>query len=189
MQHLVVQQILDRIPRTRWPVEDFTHHNRVVRGIVMTQQPLGMMLAPGELRTAQQAEKEALIQRIEDFVEVVIAAFRPAESLGSARAANLLRLPRHCFAVLKALVAMVVRRADGLPVYLRNENVRDRPQNRLRSAFQQIGKTHMQLALPQPDRRIERNESPEAYMEGRHWRARPQRPILLLKNGNNVRSH
>ena len=182
MQHLVVEQILDRIAWARWPVKDFADDNGVVRGIVMTQQSLRVMLAPSQLRPPQKSVEEALIQRIEDLFQVVVPAFRSAIALGAACTANLLRLPGNGFTVLKAFVAIIVLAIDRLFIDFGDENMRYGAQHTLRRAFQQIRKAYMQLTFAQPDRRIERDESPEADMKRRHRRARAQRAILLFKN-------
>src|ERR1700722_19035424 len=52
MQHLVIKQILHRITRRSLPVENAAHHNRVVRGIVVAEAPLGGVAAPGKQRPA-----------------------------------------------------------------------------------------------------------------------------------------
>src|ERR1700678_3065848 len=173
VQHLVVQQVLDRVARTRWPVEDPAHHDGVMGSIVVAQQPLGMMLTPGKLRTPQQSIKEALIEHIEDFFEVVITAFGSAITFGSAGMANLLRLPRNSFAVLETLVAMVVRAVDGLLIDLGDEDVRNGVNHGLLRTFEQIRKTDVQFAFAQPDGCIEGDEAPEADVKRWHRRARP----------------
>src|SRR6201996_1600870 len=146
-----------------------------------------MVLAPSQLRTPQQPMKEALIQRVEDLFEIVVAPFWTTVALGSALAANLLGLPRHGLAVLESLVAMIVRAVDRLLVDLGDEDMGNRPQHALRRAFEQIGEAHMQFTLTQTDRRIQRDEAPEADAKRRHGRPRSERPVLLLKDRNYVR--
>ena len=50
------------------------------------------MLAPGELRAAQQPAEEAHVERVEDLFEVVEAALGAEEALVAARVADQLRL-------------------------------------------------------------------------------------------------
>src|ERR1700733_5019342 len=129
-----------------------------MRGVVVAQQTLRMMLAPCKLRAAKQSMEESLVQHIEDLFEVVITPLGTAVALGPARMADLLRLARHGFAILKTLVAMVVRAVDGLFVNLGDQDMRDGMEDRLRRAFQQVRKADMQLAFAQPDGGIEGNE-------------------------------
>jgi hypothetical protein len=67
MQHLMVQQVFDGVARAGRAVKDPARHDRIVRGVVVAQQTLGMMLAPCRLRAAAQTMKESLVQNIEDF--------------------------------------------------------------------------------------------------------------------------
>jgi len=53
MQHLVIEQVFDRIARTGRPVEDTADDDGVVRGVVVAQRALGVVLAPGQLGAAQ----------------------------------------------------------------------------------------------------------------------------------------
>ena len=189
MQHLMVEQVFNRVTGTRRPVENSTHHNCVVRRIVVTKQSLCVMLAPGQLRPSQKSMEETLVQRVENLFEIVVPPLGSADSLRSPRMANLFCLSCYYFAVLKALIAMIVCGTDWFLIYLRDQNMGDCAQHRFRRTLQKIRETHVQLAVSQPDSRVQRDESPKSDMERRHRCARPQRPVLLLKDGNNVLSH
>ncbi len=69
--------------------------------------------------------KNRRVQRIEDFLEIVVAALGTEEALVAARAANQFRLAGYGGAGGKALVAQVLRRVDGLFVELGQQNVGD----------------------------------------------------------------
>ena len=82
-----------------------------------------------------------------------------------------------------------MRRVDRLLVELGQQDMRYSVDDRLRRALQQIGKADMNFALAQPDGGVERGEPPEAHQNRRHGRARAQRPVLLLKDGDKVGRH
>ena len=148
-----------------------------------------MMLAPRQLWTSQQPMEESFVERIEDFIEVVISAFRAAIALGSSRVPDLFRLASDSLTVLKAFVSMIVRAVDRLLVDLRDQNVCDRVQHRDWRALEKVRKTDMQFTVPEPDRCVQGNKTAEPNAKGRHGRARPKRPVFLLKNLNDVLCH
>jgi hypothetical protein len=47
--------------------------------------------------------------------------------------------------------------------------------------LEQVREPHVQLAFPQPNRCVQRGESPEPHIERRKGRARPKLAVLLLK--------
>ena len=74
VQHLVVEQILDRAARCIGPVEDAADHDGVVSRVVVAQHAAGVVGAPREDGSAQQAVEEARVERVEDLVEVEVMA-------------------------------------------------------------------------------------------------------------------
>jgi len=54
----------------------------------MAERALGHVLAPGELWTSEKASEETCVQRVENFFEMVEAAFRAGETLVATRAPN-----------------------------------------------------------------------------------------------------
>src|ERR1700744_4171130 len=96
MQHLVVEKIFDRIAWTRRPVEDFAYDDRVVGRVVMSQQSPRVALAPCQFRPAEQPSEEPHIQRVENFLKVVVAPFRSGVAFAPARGPNQLGLLCDC---------------------------------------------------------------------------------------------
>jgi hypothetical protein len=133
--------------------------------------------------------KEALIERIEDFIEMVVTPLGSAETLGSPGTANMLGLAGDCLAILESFIAMVVGAVDGFLVDFCDENMRNRVQYRLRRALEQIRQAYMQFALAETYRRIQRNESAELDAKLRDRSPRPQCTVFFLKNLNDVFSH
>src|SRR4051812_28944142 len=71
VQHLVVHEILDRITRDPRVVKDPADHDRVVRGVIVTETLPRGVRAPHHVRPAEQAKEESVIQRIKDLVQVI----------------------------------------------------------------------------------------------------------------------
>jgi hypothetical protein len=59
VKHLVVEQVFDGVARAGGAVEDAADDDGVVGGVVVAERALGVVLAPGELGTAEQAAEEA----------------------------------------------------------------------------------------------------------------------------------
>ena len=66
-------------------------------------------------------------------------------------------------------------------VKLGEKDVRDGLQDRGRGAFKQVRETDVQATLAQPDRRIERDESPKFDLKRGHGRTRSKIAIRNLK--------
>ena len=72
VQHLVVEQILNRAAWGVGPVKDAADHDGVVGRVVMAKHAAGMVGAPCEDRAPEKAVEETRIERIEDLVEVEV---------------------------------------------------------------------------------------------------------------------
>ena len=73
-------------------------------------------------------------------------------------------------------------RVERLAIELRDQDVRNGAQHRLRRAFQDVGERNVQAAFAQPDGGVEGGEAAEAHMEGWHGRARADNAIFVLEN-------
>src|SRR5438477_2365398 len=105
VEHLVEEQVLDRVARTGRPVKYPADDDSVVRGVIVAQRALGVVFAPGEFRTSHESAEEAKIQGIEYFVKVIEAAFWTEVALGAARSPNQLGLAGDGGAGRESLVA------------------------------------------------------------------------------------
>jgi len=56
-------------------------------------------------------------------------------------------------------------------------------------ALQQVREAHKELTLAQANRGVQRGKPPKADRDGRHWRSGTQRPVLFLKDRNNISGH
>jgi len=129
------------------------------------------MLAPGELGAAEEATEEPRVERVEDFIQVVIAALGTGEALAAASVADKLGLADHGGAGGETLVTQVMRGVDGLFIELGEQDVGDGADYRLRRAFEKVGKADVDLAFAQADGGVERRKAAEAHRYGRHGSA------------------
>ena len=114
VEHLVVEQVLDGVAGARGAVEDAADDDGVVGGVVVAQGALGVVLAPGELGAAEEPAEEARVEGVEDFFEVVEAAFGTEVALAAAGGADEFGLAGDCGRGGEAFVAQVLRGVDGL---------------------------------------------------------------------------
>src|ERR1051326_1147367 len=136
MQTLMVDDVLDHVPRDLRSVEDTADDNRVMRRVEVSEHGAGALLAPGHLRASEQAVEEARVEVVEDGLEIVDMSLRAGDALASARLADEVDLALQVVAADVSAIARGVVRLDGLAVELGEQNVRDRAQHRFRRAFQ-----------------------------------------------------
>jgi hypothetical protein len=114
VEHLVIEQVLDGVARAGGAVEDAADDDGVVGGVVVAERALGVVLAPGEVGTAEQPAEEARVERVEDLFEIEEAAFGAEVALAAASGADEFGLARDGGRGGEALVAQVVRGSMGL---------------------------------------------------------------------------
>ena len=183
VEHFVVEEVFDGVAGAGGSVEDLADDDGVVGGVVVAEEALGVMLAPGELGTAEEVVEEALVEGVEDLVEVVVAAFGAEDALGSSGGAHLFGLAGNGLGVLEAFVAVIVGLVDGLLVDFGDEDVGDGVEDGFWGAFEEVGEGDVELALAQADGGVERDKSAEADGEGGHGSAWPEGAVLVLKDG------
>jgi hypothetical protein len=125
VEHLVVEEIFDGAAGRVGAVEDAAYDDSVVSGVVVTEHAAGVVSRPGEGGAAKKAVEEARVERLEDFVEVVVMAGGGGEALAAAGLADMLSLAGDGFGGDVAAVAVGVGGGNGLLVELREEDVGD----------------------------------------------------------------
>ena len=88
VQHLVEQDVFHRVAGHAWMVEDAADDDGVVGGIVVAETAAGVVLAPGKLRASHESVKEAAVEIVEDFFQMVVVAAGGADVLASAHLAH-----------------------------------------------------------------------------------------------------
>ena len=84
MEHFVEEDVFHCVARHARVVEDAADDDGVVGGIVVAEAAPGVVLAPGELRAAHESVKEAAVEVVEDFLQMVVMAAGGADVLASA---------------------------------------------------------------------------------------------------------
>ncbi len=125
VQHLVVNDVLQRVAWYSRMIEDSADHDRVVGGIVMGQSAARANLAPGHLRARQQSVKEPQVEFVEDMFQVIEDSTRRLNPLTSAHLPYQMGLGANVLAGHVAAKATGMRRLDRLPVNLGQKNMCD----------------------------------------------------------------
>ena len=105
MEHFVEDDVLDDVARDAGVVEDAADDDGVVGGVVVAEAVAGVVAAPGELGASQEAVKEAAVEVVENFLEVVVMAAGGMNVLAAAHLADEARLGRDVVAGDIAAVA------------------------------------------------------------------------------------
>ncbi len=82
-----------------------------------------------------------------------------------------------------------MRRVNGLAVQLGQQDMGDGANYGLGSTLKQVGKADEDLAFAKTDGGVERSETAQTDMDGRHGRPRAKDPVLFLKNGSKIDVH
>ena len=126
--------------------------------------------APRKIGSAEHAIEESLIQRVEDFVQIVEMPSGSGVALATASVADEFSLARDGGAGGESLEADVVRRIDGLLVQLGQEDVGDSANDALRGTLDQVRKADEDFAFTQANGGIQRCESTKANRDRRDRR-------------------
>lgn len=125
VKHLVVEEVLDSTARRVGAVEDAADDDGVVGRIVVAEHASGVVGGPSERGAAQETMKEAGVERLEDFVEIVVVARRRGETFAAAGLADMLGLFGDGLAGDVTAIAVGVDTGDGFLVELGEEYVGD----------------------------------------------------------------
>ena len=161
MEHLVIDDVLDRRPRHAGMVEDTAHHNGVMGGIIVAQMIAGTFAAPGHPGTCQQSVKETGVKVIKDSLQIVGMTLGGIKALSSAHLADKVGLLADVVAGNVAAITGGSFAIDRTPVHLGQENVGDGLQYGRGRAFEEIGKANKQSAFAHADRVLDAGESEE----------------------------
>ncbi len=126
VQHLVVDDVLDRITGNRRVVEDPADYDRVVGGVIVTEQIACAPLAPTHSRPGHHAAEVTKIQFFKDQIQIVRPPFGGSDLLAPASLADQVSLAADVVTVNVAAIPRRLRPLDGFAVYLGQKNVGDR---------------------------------------------------------------
>src|SRR5512146_533803 len=118
VQHLVVDEVLDRLSRNARVVEDAAHNDCIVRRVVVAQHVAGVIATPGHLRPCEKPVEKSEVQLVENAIEIVDMALGRIDALASAQLSNELGLVEQSLAADVFAVPKVVAWIDRLAVEL-----------------------------------------------------------------------
>lgn len=189
MQHLVKQNVFNRVARHARVVEDAADDNGVVGRIIVAKTAAGVVLAPGKLRTSHKSMEESQIEVVEDFLKMVVTPTRRADVLASAHLSHEVGLSGHVVAGDIAPITGVVAAVNRLAIQLGEQNVCNRVQHRFRSAFKKIGEPDIEFSLAHADRVVDGNKRIETRVQGRCGRAGSKFAIGFAKDFGELWRH
>ena len=105
MQHLVVNDVLDRHARHPQFVKNPAHNDRIVRRIVMAQAMAGHIAAPRDPGPRKQAMKKSDIQIVENRFEIINSAPSQPNSFSSPEVPQQMRFLRNIMARYVSVVS------------------------------------------------------------------------------------
>ena len=162
VKHLVVEEILDGAARCVGAVEGAADNDGVVRGVVVAEHAAGVVGAPGKDGTAQQAVKEARVERFEDLVKVEVMALRGEDALAAACLTDMLGLAGDGLGGDVAAVAVGVGRRDWLLVQLGEKDVCNGVVDGFGRVLEQVRESDVEAAFAQANRGVQRGEAAKA---------------------------
>ena len=189
VEHLVVEEVLDGAARGVGTVEDAADDDGVVGGVVVAEHAAGVVGAPGEGGTAEEAVEEAGVEGLEDLVEIVVVAHGGEDALAAAGLADVLGLAGDGLGGDVAAVAVGVGGGDGFLVELGEKDVGDGVVDGLGRVLEEVGEADVEAAFAEADGGVEGGEAAEADVERRNGCAGPEVSVLLFKDGDEWGGH
>jgi len=183
VEHLVIEEVLDGAAWGVGAIEDAGDDDGVVGGVVVTEHAAGVLGAPGEGGSAEEAVEEAGVEGLEDFVEIVVVSGGCGEALAAAGLADVLGLFGYGFGGDVAAVAVGVGAGDGLLVELGEEDVGDGVVNGVGCGLEEVGETDVEAAFAEADGGVEGGEAAEADIERGDGCSGAEFAVLVLEDG------
>jgi hypothetical protein len=184
VEHLVVEEVFDRTARGIGAIEDARDDDGVVGCVVVAEHAAGVVGAPGEGGATEEAVKEAGVERLEDFVEIVVVAGGCGEAFTAAGLADVLCLLGDGLGGDVAAIAVGVVTRDGFLVELREEDVGDGVMDSVWRGLEEVGEADVEAAFAEPDGGVEGGEAAEADVEGGDGGAGAEFAVLVLEDSD-----
>src|SRR6202795_1810936 len=152
-------------------VEDAADDDGIVGWVVVAEAAAGVVPAPGELRPSHESVEKAAVEVVENFFQMVVMAGGGAGCLASADLADEPRFGGNFVAGDITAITGAVRAIDRLAIKLGEQDVGDRVQYGIGSAFEHIGEADVELSPAEADGVIDGDESIETNVQRRRGRA------------------
>lgn len=189
VKHLVVDEVFHGVAWNVGAIKDAADHNRVVRGIVMSQALARMVGAPGHLRTRHQAIEKFGVQIFEDLFQVVVRAFGAMDLLAPAHLPDQVGLGGDALASRKLSEARCMAAVDLFSIELGYQDVEDGVKHIVTGALQQVRQPHQDASIAQADGVVEVGKRKELHLEFGKRRPWTQLPVGMLKKIRNSGVH
>ena len=184
VEHLVVEEVLDGAAWGVGAVEDAGDDDGVVGRVVVAQHAAGVVGAPGEGGAAEEAVKETGVERLEDFVEIVVVAAGGGEAFAAAGLANVFGLFGDGLGGDVPAVAVGVDAGYGFLVELGEEDVGDGVMDGVRCVLEEVGEANVEAAFAEADGRVERGEAAEPDVERGDGGSGAEFSVFVLEDGD-----
>jgi hypothetical protein len=184
VEHLVVEEILDRAARGVGAIEDAGDDDGVVSGVVVSEHAAGVVGAPSERGAAEEAVEETDVEGLEDFVEIVVVTGGCGEAFAAAGLADVLGLFGDDLRGDVAAVAVGVDAGDGFLVELGEEDVGDGVVNAIGCGLEEVGEADVEAAFAEADGGVERGEAAEADVECGDGGSGAEFAVLVFEDGD-----
>jgi hypothetical protein len=182
VEHLVIEEILNCAAWGVGTVEDAADDDGVMSGVVVAEHATGVVGAPCERGPTEEAVKEASVERLEDFVKVVVVAGGCGEALAPAGLANVLGLFGDGFGGDVAAVTVGVSAGDGLLVELGEEDVGDSVEDVFRGRLEEVREANVEASFAKADGGVEGGEAAEADVEDGDGAAGAEFAVLVFED-------
>src|SRR5260370_36524858 len=189
VQHLVEEDVFNRVARHARVVEDAADDDGVVGRVIVAKAAAGVVPAPGKLRAAHESVEKAAVEIVENFFQMVVMAAGRADLFASAHLADESRFGGNVVAGDIAPITGAVRAIDRLPIKLGEQDVGNGMQHGFGSAFEQVGKADVEFSLAEADSVVDGDESIETNVQGRRGRAGTEMAIGFVEDFGELWGH
>jgi hypothetical protein len=182
VEHLVIEEILDCAAWRVGTVEDAADDDGVMSGVVVAEHATGVVGAPCERGPAEEAVEEASVERLEDFVKVVVVTGGCGEALAAAGLADVLGLFGDGLGGDVAAVTVGVGAGDGLLVELGEKDVGDGVVDGFRGRLEEVREANVEASFAKADGGVEGGEAAEADVERGDGGAGTEFAVLVFED-------
>jgi len=133
------------------------------------------------LRASHESMEEAAVEVVENFFQVIVVAASGADVLASTHLADEAGFGGNVVAGDITAITGAVSVLDRLAIELGEQDVGDRVQHGVGSAFEQVGEANVELSLAETDGVVDGDKRIETNVHGRRGRARAKFAIGLVK--------
>jgi len=160
-----------------------------VRRIVVAEDAAGLGLAPAHSRTRHEAMEKSGVQVFEDRVQIVEMASWRAQELAAAHLPDQVRFADDLVAADIFPIAGCGGAVDRLAIHLGEQDVSDRPKNRIGRSFEEVREAHEETPVAQANRVVDVGEGEEFHLQFGQGSARAELIVCFLEDFEDAGTH